>query len=137
LRQLAERDGRKVEGLSPAVMERLSSYPWPGNIRELKNALEGMVVTTANRILEVSDLPPEIVTFREPTSSLQVPVGATLEDIEKEMIRRTLVSTEGNRTKAAKMLGVSLRTLQRKLKLMESTGSSDLDEREEAKVESR
>ena len=125
LRELAERDGRKVDGLTPAVMEKLTFYPWPGNVRELKNALEGMVVTTAHRILDVSDLPSEILTYREPASNLQVPVGATLEDIEKEMIRRTMASTEGNRTKAAKMLGVSLRTLQRKLKVMESPESTD------------
>jgi DNA-binding NtrC family response regulator len=118
LSDLARTHGRKMEGIAPPVMERLLLYPWPGNIRELKNVLEGMVVTTANTSLQMEDLPPEIANFRESASRLQVPVGATLEDIEKEMIRRTMASTHGNRTRAAKMLGVSLRTLQRKLKLM-------------------
>ena len=128
LKQLTLRDGPKVEGVAPVVMEKFMLYPWPGNVRELKNVLEGMVVITANKVLNLEDLPPEIASHKESTAGLSVPVGASLADIETEMIRRTMVRTQGNRTRAARMLGISLRTLQRKLKAMgepEQPGEGD------------
>jgi two-component system response regulator HydG len=127
LPQIAKRDQREVDGISPAVMERLLAYPWRGNVRELRNVLEAMVVTTRNRILQVEDLPPEIANHRGGPARFQVPVGTTLDEIEREMIRRAIAETGGNRSRAARMLGVSLRTLQRKLKAMaeEASGAGE------------
>ena len=133
LKELSRVHGRRVTAVSPEVMERFMIYPWPGNVRELKNVTEGMVVMSQAPVLTYEDLPPEIAAHKESPSRLQVPVGATLDDIEREMIRRTMANTQNNRTRAAKMLGVSLRTLQRKLKRMdgEEAGPDEDDEDEE------
>jgi two-component system response regulator HydG len=130
LKEHSQVHGRPVQGVAPDVMERLMAYPWPGNVRELKNVLEAMVVTTRNAVLQYEDLPPELAAHKETAARLQVPVGATLDDIEREMIRRTMAKCQDNRTRAAKMLGVSLRTLQRKLKRMDGE-ESDGDEEDE------
>ncbi len=110
--------GRRIEGVSPEAMEMLRLYSWPGNVRELRNCMEGLVVTSVSSTIGVEDLPSEI---REAVrggsaAGFNLPVGMTLEDVEKEMIRQTLESTGWNRTRAARILGVSLRTLQRKIK---------------------
>ena len=119
IKELAALHGRPIRGVSPDVLEKLKCYSWPGNVRELKNSIEGMIATTINEILQIEDLPPEIRMADGANDRLRVPVGTSLEDIEMEMIRRTMLETSGNRTRAAKLLGVSLRTLQRKLKFLD------------------
>jgi len=107
--------------LSPAVMKCLDGARWEGNVRELRNLLESLVVMATRSIVDVWDLPEPYrqaasgaSESHQVTSSTAAP--RTMEEIEEEAILRTLRETEGNRTKAAEILGIGLRTLQRKLK---------------------
>jgi len=107
--------------LSPEVLEALNQARWEGNVRELRNLLESLVVLadSSTRVITLEHLPE---TFRYsqalPAASSVAPAGGArgMEDIEKEAILRTLQQTGGNRTRAAEILGIGLRTLQRKLR---------------------
>ncbi|MGD1148558.1 MAG: sigma-54 dependent transcriptional regulator [Thermoanaerobaculaceae bacterium] len=110
--------GRHIRGISPQLMAVLRSHPWPGNVRELRNVVENMVLFCRSDELTLTELPPE---YRE-LRPLDVPNPAgewaprAMAEIEKEAILRTLELTKGHRAKAAQLLDIGLRTLQRKLK---------------------
>ncbi len=110
-----ERNRRKVQGFAPAALERLVRYAWPGNVRELENVVEQAVVLCRGDTVGVEDLPEEITGDRGPQDVLRIPVGNTLAEAEKELILETLRKADGNKTQAAKMLGIGVRTLYRKL----------------------
>lgn len=115
LGQLAEKHGLPVPEIDEEVMQRLKMYRWPGNVRQLKNTVESLLVTVQNRIT-VDDLPREFERAREDTcSTLELCLPMALCDIEDEVIKRMLELTDGNRTKTASLLGIGRRTLQRKL----------------------
>jgi DNA-binding NtrC family response regulator len=115
--QIAQENDRPVRDISPDAVEVLTAYDWPGNVRELRNTLESALVLTVNEIIQVGDLPPHL---KEKTVDQElIQVGMTMEEIEKEAIRRTLQQTEGHRTNAAEILGISVRNLQRKIKKFE------------------
>jgi DNA-binding NtrC family response regulator len=103
--------------LTPEVLEALQEYPWPGNVRELKNLLEGLIITAREALIRVSDLPPGLLSgAAEHRKNAGARVGVTLEEMERDLIRRTLESLNGNRTRAARMLAIGVRTLQRKIR---------------------
>jgi two-component system response regulator HydG len=110
-----ERNRRRVQGFTPAALERLRQYAWPGNVRELENVVEQAVVLCQGEDVEVSDLPEEVTGEHGPKDVLRIPVGHTLAEAEKELILETLRKAHGNKTQAAKMLGIGVRTLYRKL----------------------
>jgi two-component system response regulator HydG len=110
-----ERNRRSVAGFTPAALERLQRYAWPGNVRELENVVEQAVVLCRGEHVDVGDLPEEITGDRGPQEVLRIPVGNTLAEAEKELILETLRKANGNKTQAAKMLGIGVRTLYRKL----------------------
>ncbi|MHC4959512.1 MAG: sigma-54-dependent transcriptional regulator [Planctomycetota bacterium] len=110
-----ERNRRSVKSIEPAAMERLSGYTWPGNVRELENVIEQAVVLAAGDTIEAGGLPEEISGRKGPQDVLQIAVGTTLAQTEKELILETLRKTGGNKTQAAKLLGIGVRTLYRKL----------------------
>jgi two-component system response regulator HydG len=102
------------------LMDFLQSYDWPGNIRQLRNCVESMFVLSDSPTLTVDDLPAMIrQDNRRETIRLDFPQGLTLEDVERAMIYQTLDRCQGNRTRAARSLGISVRTLQRRLKRWE------------------
>ncbi len=110
--------GRHVTRVAPLLLAALRSHPWPGNVRELRNVVENMVLFSRSEELGLADLPPE---YRETRpSELREVAGVwaprPMAEIEKEAILRTLEATKGHRAKAAQLLGIGLRTLQRKLK---------------------
>jgi DNA-binding NtrC family response regulator len=108
---------RKV---SPEVMRRFTSYRWPGNVRELRNTLESMMVLAEGEIMTERDLPERITeASQSPTTAKEVPTGVTMEELEKLAIVKALDQCGGNRTHAANRLGISVRTLQRKLRQYE------------------
>jgi two-component system response regulator AtoC len=114
----AKNSGRPVKGISKAAAERLLGYPWPGNVRELRNCIERAVALTRFDHIAVDDLPERIKTFE----SRHVIVAADnlddlvpLEEVEKRYIARVLQAAGGNKSLAAQRLGVSRKTLYRKL----------------------
>ncbi len=114
LTQIAEENQRPVSEVSAEAMDVLTSYSWPGNVRELRNTLEGIVVLSPRDRIELSDLPMHI--RGSATAQMVLRAGMTMEEIEKEAIRRTLEHTGGKRSEAAKILGLTVRALQRKIK---------------------
>jgi len=110
-----ERNRRKVTGFSHAALERLQGYAWPGNVRELENVVEQAVVLCRGEVVDIGDLPEEVTGDRGPQDVLRIPVGNTLAEAERELILETLRKANGNKTQAAKMLGIGVRTLYRKL----------------------
>jgi DNA-binding NtrC family response regulator len=115
LGELCEQNGKERMDISQKAMDALSHYDWPGNVRQLRNVIEGMVVLSNVKELGVKNLPEDVRESEAPKKSLQLRVGASLEDMEREMIRATLEETEGNRAAAARILGVGRKTLYRKL----------------------
>ncbi|HEX4128806.1 MAG TPA: sigma-54 dependent transcriptional regulator [Pirellulales bacterium] len=126
IRQFAKRHDKTIKSMSTAARRRLMSYDWPGNVRQLRNVIESMVVVDDNGILDVDDLPIELV---EPSATAAAPsvdgggetslgslVGKPLSEIEHLFIGETLKATGGNREEAATILGIGERTLYRKIK---------------------
>ena len=109
--------GKEVRGLAPGTLNALLSHDWPGNVRELENAIERAVVLTKTTDLTADDLPPSLRGPRPTTHDVSSLIpGATLEQIEREAILRTLELVGGSTTKAAEMLGISVRKVQYRLK---------------------
>lgn len=117
IRDIARENGRRVLDVTPEAMTRLQSYDWPGNVRELRNTLESLIVMSTREVLDVSDLaPPLRDSDASPPFESLIERGMTMAEIEREVIRQTLQRTRGNRTEASRILGISTRTLQRRLK---------------------
>ena len=109
--------GRRVTGITRGALDRLLRYPWPGNVRELKNSIEGMVVfAEGKRPLDLSDLPDALREVQSEGESLTIDVGMTVAEAERALITATLRHTGQDKTRAAAMLGIGLRTLYRKIK---------------------
>ena len=121
MRLFAKKHDKQVKGVSPAARRKLLSYEWPGNVRQLRNVVESMVVVDYDSLLDTDDLPEELAdpveAESEPsTASLTTLVGKPLQEIERLFIAETLRVTGGNREEAASMLGIGERTLYRKIK---------------------
>jgi DNA-binding NtrC family response regulator len=116
LRDIAQNKGTPARRISPEVMRRFQSYRWPGNVRELRNVLEQMMVLAEGELLTERDLPEQVAESAQSTASTsEIPAGLTMDELEKLAITKALDQCAGNRTHAANRLGISVRTLQRKL----------------------
>ena len=117
IREFSSRHGRRITAITPEVQRILSRHPWEGNVRELKNCIESMVVVTSDSILGVDDLPaimmPTVEAAPLQTGKLS---GLTLEEAERLLITNALDETGGNRAEAARALDIGERTLYRKIK---------------------
>jgi two-component system response regulator HydG len=121
IRQFAAQHAKQIKGMSAPARHKLLSYDWPGNVRQLRNVVESMVVVDYDGLLDVDDLPEELGGTTEPagepsTASLMALVGKPLTEIERLFVAETLRLSAGNREEAAKMLGIGERTLYRKIK---------------------
>ncbi|MEI6147631.1 MAG: sigma-54 dependent transcriptional regulator [bacterium] len=125
IKDLNVRNGKEVAEISPESLAVLSAYPWPGNVRELRNVLERMVVLSRGTRLTLRDIPANLRHSMGVTPGTQpawrndagrAATPESMQDAERVMIERALKKFEGNRTRAAEQLGISRRTLQRKLK---------------------
>jgi len=115
LRQASDRHDLPLPEIAPEVMESLKAYSWPGNVRQLKNMMESLLIMCRERIT-LADLPPEITPASgEGTDRLVLELPVTIQEAEDMLVERTLAITGGNRTQAAMLLGMGRRTLQRKL----------------------
>ncbi|AYV55970.1 sigma-54-dependent Fis family transcriptional regulator [Leptospira kmetyi] len=113
---LSEKHKRKEIRLSEKLYQLLLNYDFPGNVRQLKNLLESMVSLFAVRMLDVKHLPPQMFeTSYVYSEFIEVKTGIPLKDYEREIIKKNLILVNGNREKAAKILGISERTIYRKI----------------------
>jgi DNA-binding NtrC family response regulator len=116
---LGKENGTSPKRLSPAALKALLAYRWPGNVRQLRNALETATLISQGETIEPGDLPPEVTQAVLPPSSAEpipLPASRTITDLTRDAIRDALARTGGNKTQAAKLLGIGLRTLHRKVK---------------------
>ena len=120
LERFSEKNRKDIRGFSPHAMDQMLRYTWPGNVRELMNAVERSVVMSRSELIQPDDLPPEIQNRQQ-----EDPVdfsrkiwdeGVSLEEMEKATIIKTLESTAGNKSEAARRLGITRKTLRKKLK---------------------
>jgi transcriptional regulator with PAS, ATPase and Fis domain len=120
LKDISESKHTAPRRISPEVMRRFTTYRWPGNVRELRNTLESMMVLADGEMLTERDLPERVAegSAALPTPK-ELPTGLTMEELEKLAITKALDQCAGNRTHAANRLGISVRTLQRKLRQYE------------------
>jgi DNA-binding NtrC family response regulator len=121
LNDMNTKHGRSVSGINDDVAKAFQNHAWPGNVRELRNTLERAVIVCETRLVEPKHLPPGFgaVIPRAPVqeaNAIRLGVGTTVEQAERLLILKTLESTNNNKTRAAEILGISLKTLHNKLK---------------------
>jgi DNA-binding NtrC family response regulator len=110
--KFAEELGRRVPGFSDNALQVLRNYHWPGNVRELENVIQRLVIMTDGDLIEVPDL-PSLMRF---SALRETGFHRTLAEVEAEYIRNVLGSVNGNKTRAAEILGIDRKTLREKLK---------------------
>ncbi len=115
LNKMREKNRRSISGITGEAMNHLSDYAWPGNMRELENIIERAVVLDKDGVIGSDDLPPHVSDNNEGPRSLEIQIGTSLEEIERQVIHETLRSTKGDKTEAAKILGIAARTIYRKI----------------------
>jgi DNA-binding NtrC family response regulator len=123
LADMNTKHGRKVSGLSDSVLQQFTAYSWPGNVREMRNTLERAVIVCTGPVIEPKHLPPNFgtglpthVNGTDEPNVVRLGVGTTVGEAERQLIMKTLESTNNNKTRAAEILGISLKTLHNKLK---------------------
>jgi len=135
IQEFSYENHKQIDGINSETMHYLERYNWPGNVRELKNCIEGMVVMCTGKLLEPKLLPERVLSYQSndeidissvptanfmdseyPSDNLDIRIGMSMKEIEKEAIKETLKYTGGNRAKAAKILDISKRTIYRKIR---------------------
>jgi two-component system NtrC family response regulator/two-component system response regulator HydG len=116
LARFAGENDRAIRGFTPAALERLTTHRWPGNVRELENAMERAVIVCRGSDIDVDDLPPELRIAESTAGAAPIVPGATLSEVERYTIMATLEHTGGSTSRAAEILGVSIRTVQNRLR---------------------
>jgi transcriptional regulator with PAS, ATPase and Fis domain len=134
LGQLNRQYDCKVTGLEPEVLETFHQHDWPGNVRELRNVLSRAVILAGEGAVGVRHLPPDLSAPGKAElpppgfeDAVCLTVGTTVEEAERALIERTLAHTGNNKTRAAAILGIGLKTLHTKVKAYREAGAS-LDE---------
>jgi DNA-binding NtrC family response regulator len=120
------RNNKQVATLEPDAMRMLEQYNWPGNVRELRNVIERAVILTPGQFIEAKHLPPLVAgspDIAKPTLALTP--GTTVEEAEQRLILMTLEHTRDNKTRAAEILGISLKTLHNKLNKLRGRGKQE------------
>ena len=113
-----KRSGKNITGVTEKALARLRRYDWPGNVRELENAIERAVIITQGLMITVDDLPDGVRGAESETDarkSVEVEIGATMDEVERRLILETLAYTRGDKSRTAQILGIGRKTLYRKL----------------------
>jgi transcriptional regulator with PAS, ATPase and Fis domain len=118
IKELSDRHGRSARIVSPEVLEIFARHFWPGNVRELRNVIEHAVVVCEGQRIEKQHLPPAMFDGRQmkQEDSISLPIPISLDEAERQFILKTLIKTNNNKTRAADLLAISLKTLHNKLK---------------------
>ena len=140
LAEMSAKHGRKVTTVSEAVLNLFRNYSWPGNVRELRNTLERAVIVCDSAVIETKHLPPgfgqaAVRPSADDPDAVRLGVGTTVEEAEKLLILKTLEATSNNKTRAAEILGISLKTLHNKLKEYGSASTEGSAEKESPEKE--
>jgi two-component system response regulator HydG len=116
INRFSRKNGKEMKGLESKAMEILLGYEWPGNVRELENVIERSVVLDRDGIIGADDLPADIQSASIPAmESVTIPLGTPMEEVERILMEETLKRTKGDKGLASKLLGISTRTLYRKM----------------------
>ena len=128
LANFSHKNNKPVLNVPSEVMNKLLDYSWPGNVRELENAIERAVVLSRGDTLQLADL-PEAISQAQPSvvEALTFPIGTPLDEVEHRLIRETLRHTSGDKALAAQLLGISTRTIYRKLGDLEGGGRDEVE----------
>jgi two-component system response regulator HydG len=116
LKRFAEKNRKQIKTFTPAAMRRLTAHAWPGNVRELENAVERAVVLLAGDYVEERDLPPALASGQAESATPDGLAPGTLEDMERQAIMAALEAADGNKSEAARRLGITRKTLHAKLR---------------------
>lgn len=114
LKRFSEENSKSILGFENRARQALYRYDWPGNIRELQNCIESAVVMCSGKEISLEDLPPTINRFSG-EGSISIPMGLSLDDAEKIIIKENLAFNNGNKTKTAEILGIERKTLAKKI----------------------
>jgi DNA-binding NtrC family response regulator len=116
----AEREHKSVPGMDDECRETLKAHPWPGNVRQLRNVIERALIVCQGSTITTADLPPEFRTHSQSDSGwFRVRLGSSMDDVERELIMKTIEYAGGNKTRAAEILGVAPKTLYNRLERYE------------------
>jgi len=115
LSELKQPEGKNITGVDTECFEMLKSYRWPGNVRQLRNVIERALIVSRGPLITVADLPPDLKRSSGTSASLELRLGMSLDEVERELIMRTIEFTGGNKSRAAEVLGISLKTLYNRL----------------------
>jgi DNA-binding NtrC family response regulator len=127
LSEFNERNGKSVRAVDQESLYLLEQYPWPGNIRELRNVMERATILAEGDFIEPKHLPPTLVAKGEETlPTVTLSPGTTVDEAERRLILLTLDHTRNNKTRAAEILGISLKTLHNKLNRMRDQAAGRL-----------
>ncbi|MHC4661768.1 MAG: sigma-54-dependent transcriptional regulator [Planctomycetota bacterium] len=107
--------GKEISGVSPDTLAKLAALKWPGNVREFEHAVERAVILASSDVIEAADIPDPAIESVEDPGSIEIPIGMVLRDAEKRIIEEVLVYCGGNKREAAKLLGIGVRTVYRKI----------------------
>ncbi len=129
VKEFSTRNARTVAGVSDRTMLTLEQYHWPGNVRELRNVIERATIVARADMIEPEDLPqlsPAVSPAAPSSTGTTLAAGITVDEAERRLIEVTLTHTGGNKTRAAEMLGISLKTLHNKLNRMKGEAASEV-----------
>ena len=115
LKMYTLKNKKNIQGISQTALDLLLGYHWPGNVRELENTMERAVVLARKKIILPEDLPPHINKAGKIAESITIPIGMPMEEVKNKVIQETLRTTKGDKTLAAKILGITSRTIYRKV----------------------
>ena len=118
LKEFASENGKNIEGISDKARSCLYAYDWPGNIRELRNCMESAVVMSRGKLITEEDLPPSLRKASD-EGWIRIPMGTSMEEAERIIIRETVSAHKGNQSKAAEILGIGRKTIHRKISDLE------------------
>ncbi len=120
VRELGGHTRNRVTGVDHDCLEAFKAFPWPGNVRQLRNVIERAMILSNGPLITVADLGPEFRPAGRRDLGFQVRVGSSLDDVERTLIYKTVEFTGGNKTRAAEILGVSIKTLYNRLERYEA-----------------
>ena len=124
-------NNKVIDGISEDVLDILTDHQWPGNVRELKNVIERAVVLTQDRVITQKDLPENISKEKIEDRKLTIPFGMTLREIEKKIIIETLRRSKGDKEITANLLGITPRTIYRKMDSLEEEEKQEEGKKQE------